>query len=542
MASGPGSAMRQPGTAEAKTFANTVQKLLGTTGLKFSTMLHGNLDRRAGYARSTTGLVEAIDGSASVIASTVAMGLLESQDPIKAILSTEVHQQERIIITRKYVVGGGADITPERAPARTVSIREDVREVFMARYGGDIEMNLNLFLQPELAKTELDLKMGAQTLMLENKLIELGYEAVMDDSTNVVDAIMRSNPAYSHVSRSGSGSQTAIIASQSFDVRLAADRVYCTQVFGALSKHTYAVPNLLAAVKYASAYTLGSIQNPVVILPHAAPGLLKYTRPESLKYSVTGVPAAGNRALSMELERSFTDPVTGANIMVHYPRPSYDSGSVRPTVDHGGLSGETTVHMYYCLDGRTVGGEFFIPDALHGGFKKLDNSSGEKYFIRTVKCSMSSAIVAAPGGRAGRLLVGYPMTGVSTSTATEAARIQLRMYMGAAVTNPDEIFVLPNVAFEGIISDEVNKNWDPSDKDNLKLGKPFDKTKNNDAPGLDDFETAIVHHGALYQRINGKIERIEENRGHFGKLDSPDAYSKLWGSHVYDGDEGGSCA
>ena len=43
---------------------------------------------------------------------------------------------------------------------------------------------------------ELDLKLGAQRMHLEAKLIELGYEAIMDHGTNIVDGIMRSNPAY----------------------------------------------------------------------------------------------------------------------------------------------------------------------------------------------------------------------------------------------------------------------------------------------------------------------------------------------------------
>ena len=43
----------------------------------------------------------------------------------------------------EYVVGGRAMITPEHAPARTVAIQEDVREVNLTRYGGDIEMNLS---------------------------------------------------------------------------------------------------------------------------------------------------------------------------------------------------------------------------------------------------------------------------------------------------------------------------------------------------------------------------------------------------------------
>ena len=53
-------------------------------------------------------------------------------------------------------------ITPEHAPARTVAIQEDTREIQLTRYGGDIEMNLNLFLRPEDAREELEMKVCLQ--------------------------------------------------------------------------------------------------------------------------------------------------------------------------------------------------------------------------------------------------------------------------------------------------------------------------------------------------------------------------------------------
>ena len=81
-------------------------------------------------------------GTATVINVEVGEYLAKFQDPLKSILSTNIHRESRVIITRKYVVGGRAMITPEHAPARTVAIQEDTREVDLTRYGGDIEMNL----------------------------------------------------------------------------------------------------------------------------------------------------------------------------------------------------------------------------------------------------------------------------------------------------------------------------------------------------------------------------------------------------------------
>jgi len=88
----------------------------------------------------------AIHGTARVVQSNVTEWLAGYVDPIKAVLGTGVQNSQKVIITRKYVVNSGAIITPEHAPARSVAIKEDTREVRLTRYGGDIDMNLNLFL------------------------------------------------------------------------------------------------------------------------------------------------------------------------------------------------------------------------------------------------------------------------------------------------------------------------------------------------------------------------------------------------------------
>ena len=53
-----------------------------------------------------------------------------------------------------------------------------------------------------------------QRMQLENKLIEIGYETVMEQGTLIMDGIMRSNPAYSKMASNGG-----------MDLRLAADRM-----------------------------------------------------------------------------------------------------------------------------------------------------------------------------------------------------------------------------------------------------------------------------------------------------------------------------
>jgi hypothetical protein len=141
-------------------YAATVQELFGVGGLQLSkNYTMGSLDRYEGYPHSTTGLPYALHGTAHVVQQKVALALAGYQDPIKSIMPVAIHKTKKIIIRRKFTVGGQVTAVPERASARTVSIQEDEREVVLTRYGVDIEMNLNLFHRPELAREELQMKM-----------------------------------------------------------------------------------------------------------------------------------------------------------------------------------------------------------------------------------------------------------------------------------------------------------------------------------------------------------------------------------------------
>ena len=131
---------------------------------------------------------------------------------------------------------------PVTAPARTVSVREDQREVVLTRYGGDVEMSkstywyhgsdklltgwcfldLNLFLRPEDAREELELRLDAQRDQLQQVLVSLGYERIFQEGTAIVAALQRSSAL--------SGSKSPM------DRAVEADRIYSTAIFGAMSK------------------------------------------------------------------------------------------------------------------------------------------------------------------------------------------------------------------------------------------------------------------------------------------------------------------
>ena len=410
-------------------FQKTAEALLGNTAT-FATTSSVNLDMRQGAMHSTTGIPVAIGGTATVVSQKVGLWLAGFQDPIKAILGVGVHRDEKIIIRRKYVVGQSATITPERAPARTVAIQEDVREVTLTRYGGDIEMNLNLFLRPSDAKEELDMKVDAQKRELERALVELGYQTLMEQGTLVQDAIVRSNPTFS-------GANPDAMAKYAKH----AARIYRTQIFGALNKFRHPVAGLLTACKYASAYSTGTQRGSVMLLPHGAPEILAHARKESVEYNVTGFKQGDmHKPITMQLDEAYVDPSSGVKLLIKHPSPHYDHGAAHPTVQAGdGLSG----NAYVC---ESIAGTGVILDLEEGNLRTTPGGAT----IRCTKVIASSAILAAPGSSTGELLIGYPFTGCSTSQAEERMRIQLRCYLGAVVYQPENVLVLPNVFIEGI--------------------------------------------------------------------------------------------
>lgn len=52
-----------------------------------------------------------------------------------------VCESDEIVVRKKIVIGSGAEIVPESAPARAVRTREEEISVHLQRYGADIIMN-----------------------------------------------------------------------------------------------------------------------------------------------------------------------------------------------------------------------------------------------------------------------------------------------------------------------------------------------------------------------------------------------------------------
>lgn len=534
---------------------NTINQIFGNSANIHATSVVNDLDAINTAAHGTTGIPYAISGTAKVVQMDVAQRLAGYSDPIKAIMGIGVHRDQKIIIKRRYVAGGGAGIVPERAPARTVAVQEDVREVMLTRYGGDIEFNMNLLLRPDDAKREMKLKMEAQERGLEEALTSIGYDVLLAEGTNLVSAIVRSN----HLLHGGG------ITSNSPNMVDHAERIYMTSIFGAMNKFPFPVHNLLAAAKKASAYDVSRATKTVMILPHGLPELLKFTRPETMVYSVAG---AGPDKIDMKLEGGYTDPSTNCTIFTHIPPASNLHGAANPMAQRSALSGDVTIAFYHKADEVTGStNKFFdwtsyktddtnnkftprvaaFPKTASGYEQDAATGTGDDYCVTIMTLSMSSAILSVPGGSVGELLVGYPSTSLSTNASTESGRMQLRCYLGAALYTPEDVLILPDIAFEGIkgvtqvrarmltgasLEDGyfvIPNNQMPTGFSDLN---PVNAAQiPQDLAGLAGKCVIKAYPRSLWNKDNGLLRT---NGGHLGVLDGPTHYTKVFGTQTYD--------
>lgn len=177
---------------------------------------------------------------------------------------------------------------------------------------------------------------------------------------------------------------------------------------------------------------------------------------------------------------------------------------------------------------------------------------------------MSSAIVATrPGSETGELLMAYPQTGVSTNQSTETMKMQLRMYLGCAIYEPENLLICPDVQFEGLVEGHGSsicdqEIFDPKEHDFIiafksrgsdlqtifddehfkaTAGKVFYKEyvdHHNTNPDLEDVAEPkgngfissdgvplSLYQGTTEQYHEGRWSRATDNAGHLGHLDDP---------------------
>lgn len=375
-----------------------------------------------------------------------------------------------------------------------MAVKEEEREVVMARYGAEyvqqacalhyspnltppppsIEMNTNLFLEPELARADMDIKVSHQKKALEDKLTELGYECILREGTDLVRALADATPALH-------GAEDHIKV-------LYMDRTYTQTIFGCMEKFQFPFQNLYAAAKRAAVMAADPFDT--VICPAGMQDLQNYTRAENVYYYLQGQEKDTLPPIKFGLDGGMIDPTTGLKVFVTYPKVDHSDGVAYQSMEKGNLMRERTFgqgHFFnpgpdgssktmYIMDYKTrrlvacpapdpkgtgvahtgmTGGEFYTK-----WFEEPDKKNWEAvvaagevpcYIRPEIKALMSSAIMAASGPKTGELLMAYPQTSVNTiATAPEMMKMQLRVYLGAYLKNPANVMVCPDVHFEGI--------------------------------------------------------------------------------------------
>lgn len=412
-----------------KDYASNIKSMLGDK-ITLAQLPYRDLDLATGTGHTTTGLPYAMSGTATVVNQGVATHLASFQDPLKAIFGLRVEESKKVIVKRKYVVGGSAIVVPERAPARSVAVREDIREIELARYGADLEMNLNLFLSNDPsnpAETEFNMKLDAQKRALEQQLIELGYDEVMNKATRLDVALERAAP----VRRRGD------------DLGNHVNAIYRQQLFGCMAKSKFAFQNILVAAKKANLYTpsSGTDNYSVMIVPNGMMDMDRYTKTENLTYNVSGVSHPSMPKITMPLENVYVDGRTNLRIL---QRPQPMDTTTRQAKANGGLLRDVTIR---CWIGN---GNVEVPDLVNQTWR-----SNNGHNAREITFKMSSAILCTDPGKCGELLMAFPMSAVSTSSTTETMRMQLRVYLGACLYDPEKVLIIPDIQFEGVVDDKL---------------------------------------------------------------------------------------
>lgn len=505
------------------TMTEAVSSILGNSAIVSRQMGISDLDLREGFSHTTTGIPYAIHGTATLVQQQVAKALAAYQDPIKAILGTAVHRDRKIIIRRKYVVGGKAMITPERAPARTVAIKEDERHVTLARYGGDLEMNLNLFLRPEEAREEFQMKLDAQKAQLEQQLCKLGYDMLLREGTQLTEAMMRAHPGNKDMGPR--------------ERQRKADAIYTHTCFGAMNKNNYPIEALMASAKAANLYTPGAPHGySTMIIPNGMYEMHKYTKPEELVYNLNGVKSPDKKPVTLKFERALKDTRTGMNLLVHTGfADSQYRGTPYAVNGGGGLARKIKILVYYDTQDATA--PVRIANVHTGGFEPVE---AKKRYLREYTVLASSAIMAVPGSDTGELLYAYPSTGISTSQTTESMKMQLRVYLGSILYDPTKILILPDVFVHAVLGAsellEVNRQG-ATGQGPMQVGTSSADLYDTYCEEMigaktNSGEARVAYCGRVDHTVEGKFVTLHENRGHLGKLDDPDSMT-LNGGYAY---------
>lgn len=300
--------------------------------------------------------------------------------------------------------------------------------------------------------------MSTQKEMLQQALVGLGYERLMEEGTSLVAALQRSSAV------SGSKGPRERV--------LEADRIYSGAIFGCLSKHDFGLPNLMAVLAKAQIYTPNSRNRSAPGLLMVPPGCLdltKLTQASHMNYSISGLRATETGKVELPLSNVYTEQSTGIRVVTHYPVVDNSLGAANPQVKQNQLQRTVQIAQYYEMEedkDDTTKMVAYITDFDKRKIEKIQvaksTDGSERFVMRpSMALAMDSAIIVnSPGEQTGSLLYAYPSTGVSTSQTQEMMRVQLRVYLGAMLAQPENVTILNDIKFSGIIGGAGTKRKD----------------------------------------------------------------------------------
>lgn len=369
-----------------------------------------------------------------------------------------------------------------------------------------------------------------QKAALERKLDELGYEAVMREGTDLIRALAEASP----MSFDGTSDQKKAEYME---------HVYARSIFGCMEKHSQPIANLLAAAKKAGTMSAGAFDT--MIVPSGLQELLQWTKAENVYYYLNGKATATKEKIQFGLDGGRIDPSSGLKVFTTYPKVDYSQGTAYQSATKSHIMNERTVALvHYFTSSRTI----YVVDFKTGGMRKVDyggeleeNFKDRKAYVRKVKVLMSSAILAKSGSETGEMLMAYPNTAFTNdNTSPEVFKLQLRVYLGAAVYQPNNIMICPDVHFEGVIDSFVDAKMTDGETNNETIEPLVIGDANGEAEPGQRANTQPVYAfpGATYEDAAG-TKQLVANSGHFGVLDSPAGAAKMAGHNVFTSDAGG---
>ena len=279
-------------------------------------------------------------------------------------------------------------------------------------------MDTNLLAMPGEYTEDFNMKLDHQNRAMSERLVELGYNTIIEQCPTLPVALSRANPALM-------GAAANVVG--------AFEQGAQNKLFGAMQKYRNAVGTVLAMCKRASTAPFDTL-----IVPAGTPEIAAFGLASTAKYSVSGISDA-DRSISFGSDSFRADPLTGLNVGVSRGATSFHNGSAMPQARPGCLSETINLYVYYPAGGFRVN---------HETNTRVEVVAAELYRIEVVA---SSAIIGVAG--AGHLALGYPTTSTFTqATSPEETTVQLRTYLGAWMNSPESVLVLPNVFIDGVAS------------------------------------------------------------------------------------------